>query len=230
MHSAPIIAIDGPAGSGKSTAAKNLARALGFTYIDTGAMYRAVTWKAIKNGIDLDNEPALVDLTRDISLRLEPENSATRVFVDGTEVTDAIRNEAVSRQVYHVAAEPRCRELIVRKQREMGKNGGVVAEGRDIGTVVFPDAELKIFLSAEPGERARRRCEQLAEAGMHPDYNDVLREIELRDKRDAEREASPLRKAPDAVAVDNTGCTAEETIEKLLDVVRRSLPGLNVRR
>jgi len=230
MRRAPIIAIDGPAGSGKSTAARNLARALGFTYLDTGAMYRAVTWKAINDGIDLGDKPALTALTRKINLRLVPENSATRVFVDDLEVTDAIREEAVSRMVHYVASEPRCRESIVSKQRAIASDGGVVAEGRDIGTVVFPDAELKIFLSADARERARRRCEQLAQGGLKADFNDVLREMEMRDKRDAEREASPLRKAPDAVAVDNTGCSADETLQRLLAVVRQRLPGLTISR
>ena len=226
MHKAPIIAIDGPAGSGKSTAAKNLARALGFTFLDTGAMYRAVTWKALHDGLDLDDDQALVDLTQNVRLRLVPRDGTTRVFVDDVEVTDQIRTEEVSRQVYHVAANPRCRKRIVQLQREFAADGGVVAEGRDIGTVVFPDAELKIFLEADPRERARRRCLQLAQAGERPNLDDVLRDIELRDRRDAEREASPLRKAPDAVVVDTSNNSIERTLEQLVALVRQRFPQL----
>ena len=226
MRKSPIIAIDGPAGSGKSTAAKNLARALGFTFLDTGAMYRAVTWKALHDGLNLGDEQALVDLTQDVSLRLVPHDGATRVFVDDVEVTAQIRTEQVSRQVYHVAASPRCRKLIVQVQREFAADGGVVAEGRDIGTVVFPDAELKIFLMADARERARRRCEQLAQTGERADLDRVLRDIQLRDKRDEEREASPLRQAPDAVVVDTSHNSIEQTLDELVQLARQRFPQL----
>ena len=165
MRGAPIIAIDGPAGSGKSTAARNLAAALGFVYIDTGAMYRAATWLALEEGIDLRDEAALVKLTEKIDIRLTTEDGAQRVFVGGVEVTDKIRSERISRQVYHIAGSAECRKGIVAAQREMAACGGVVAEGRDIGTVVFPDAEMKFFLVAGAEERARRRRAQLLEAG-----------------------------------------------------------------
>ena len=223
MRKLPIIAIDGPAGSGKSTAARNLARALGFRFLDTGAMYRAVTWKALHEGIDLHDEEGLVKLTGGTRLRLVPMDGLTRVFVDGVEVTDEIRSEVVSREVYHIAGSVRCRGLIVEKQREFAAEGGVVAEGRDIGTVVFPDAELKFFLKADARERARRRVAQLGAGGERADFNDVLRNIEMRDRRDSERAASPLRQAPDAIVVDTTDNSEEETLGVLVEAVKRKM-------
>ena len=230
MRKAPIIAIDGPAGSGKSTAARNVAQALGFTYLDTGAMYRAVTWKAIESGLDLADEQGLVDLTARIDIAMVPDSGGARVFVDGVEVTGRIRSEEVSREAYHVAGSARCRERIVALQRRMAADGGVVAEGRDIGTVVFPDADLKLFLVASPEERARRRVGQLRKAGQRADLQQVLRDIELRDRRDTEREVSPLRQAPDAVLVDTTGNTVEQTLDQLLQIVAERFPNLPVRR
>ena len=226
MRKAPIIAIDGPSGSGKSTAARDLAKALGFLYIDTGAMYRAATWRAMHDGVALDDEVALVRLTEAIDIRLAARDGALHVFVDDADVTENIRSEEVSRQVHHIAASAECRRQIVRRQREMAAAGGVVAEGRDIGTVVAPDAELKFFLIADIKERALRRQAQLAEAGEHAMLEDVLRDLELRDKRDTERDASPLRKAGDAVVVDTTGNTIGQTLEELLEVVRQRFPKL----
>ena len=223
MRNLPIIAIDGPAGSGKSTAARNLARALGFRFLDTGAMYRAVTWKAIRDGIDLNDDEAMVELTGRTRLRLEPVDGMTRVFVDGVEVSDEIRSEAVSRAVYHVAGSRRCRGLIVGMQREFAAEGGVVAEGRDIGTVVFPDAELKFFLMADARERARRRVAQLAVKGERANVDDVLRDIEMRDRRDSERAVSPLKQAPDAIVVDTTDNSEEETLAVLVEEARKRM-------
>jgi cytidylate kinase len=226
MRKAPIIAIDGPSGSGKSTAARNLAKVLGFLYIDTGAMYRAATWKALHEGVDLDDEAALVRLIDAIVLRLAAHDSVLHVFVDGTDVTDEIRSEKISRQVHHIAGSAECRERIVRLQRELAAPGGVVAEGRDIGTVVAPDAELKLFLVADLEERARRRQAQLARVGEDATLETVLHDLELRDRRDTERDASPLRKADDAVAVDTTGNSIGQTLEQLLAIVRRRFPRL----
>ena len=226
MRKAPIIAIDGPSGSGKSTAARNLAKALGFLYIDTGAMYRAATWKAMHDGVSLDDEAALVRLTEAIDIRLAARDGALHVFVDDADVTEKIRSEEVSRQVHHIAGSAECRKRIVRLQRKMAAAGGVVAEGRDIGTVVVPDAELKFFVIADIKERALRRQAQLAEAGEDAMLEDVLRDLELRDKRDTERDASPLRKADDAVVVDTTSNTIEQTLEELLEMVRRRFPRL----
>jgi len=226
MRKLPIIAIDGPAGSGKSTAARNLARALGFRFLDTGAMYRAVTWKAIRDGVDLNDPEALVRLTRGTRLRLEPVDGGTRVFVDGADVSDAIRSEAVSRQVYHVAGCAGCRALIVGMQREFAAGGGVVAEGRDIGTVVFPDAEVKFFLQADARERAGRRVAQLAQRGERADLHAVMRDIAMRDRRDSERELSPLKQAPDAIVVDTTDNSEEQTLRALVEVVTKKAMGM----
>jgi len=220
MRRAPIIAIDGPAGSGKSTAARNLAQALGFAYIDTGAMYRAATWKALREGADFEDEAALIRLTETIDIGISTQAGAVRVFADGVEITDEIRSEEVSRQTYHISGSAECRKRIVALQQRMGADGGVVAEGRDIGTVVFPDAELKFFVVAEVEERARRRCAQLRAAGEKADFEEVLRQMKLRDKRDSEREASPLMKAPDAVVVDTTHNSIEQTFDRMLGIVR----------
>ena len=226
MRRAPIIAIDGPAGSGKSTAAKNMAQALGFSYIDTGAMYRAATWQALRDGVDLEDEAALTKLAETIDIRITTDGEKVRVFVGGVEVTDEIRSEQVSRQTYHISGSAECRKHIVALQQRMGADGGVVAEGRDIGTVVFPDAELKFFVVADVEERARRRRTQLLAAGEKADFEDVLREMKLRDKRDSERAASPLKKASDAVVVDTTRNSIEQTLAKMLGLVRKRFPEL----
>jgi len=215
MHAKPIIAIDGPAGSGKSTAARNLAKAFGLRYLDTGAMYRAVTWKAMQDGIELSD------------LKLEPDGETTRIFVGSVEITQEIRREAVTREVHHIAGSAKVREKVVALQKKLGESGGVVAEGRDIGTVVFPDAEVKIFLVADAETRAARRHKELLERGEEADYSRVLDDILTRDRRDSERQASPLRKADDAVVVDTTGNSIEETLDVLAGLVRKRFPQLS---
>jgi len=229
MHVKPIIAIDGPAGSGKSTAAKNLANAFGLRYLDTGAMYRAVTWKAMQDGITLADEDALAELAGRIDIKLEPDGETTRVVVDGVEITQEIRREDVTREVHHIARSPRVREKVVALQKKLGEGGGVVAEGRDIGTVVFPNAELKIFLVADTETRAARRHKELLERGEKADYSKVLDDIRTRDRRDSEREASPLRQAEDAVVVDTSGNSIEDTLAELAGLVRKRFPQLSVR-
>jgi len=226
MRPAPIIAIDGPAGSGKSTAARNLARLLGFTYIDTGAMYRAATWSAVRAGIPLDDETALAEHIAGIRIELEPDTDSPRVFVDGRDVSGEIRSENISREVHHIAGSAACRSPIVRQQKRMGERGGVVAEGRDIGTVVFPDAEVKIFLVADLRERARRRQAQLAELGEHAELDDIMADMQMRDERDSRREASPLKKADDAVEVDTTHLSVEEMTRTLAALVLERFPNL----
>lgn len=226
MHRAPIIAIDGPAGSGKSTAARKLARMLGLTYLDTGAMYRAATWSAIDAGIPLDDEAALVEHIEALDIELAPDSDSPRVFVNGREVTGEIRSEKISREVHHLAGSAACRRPIVRIQQRIGEHGGVVAEGRDIGTVVFPDAEVKFFLVADLRERAKRRRDQLAEAGEDASLGDIMAAIQRRDERDSRREASPLKKAEDAIAVDTTRMSKDDTVRTMADIVLESFPEL----
>jgi cytidylate kinase len=206
-----IIAIDGPVGSGKSTVARTVARILGYAYLDSGAMYRAVAWKALQSGVLLDSPASLVVLADNMRIDLTQEGGALRVSVDGTDVTEAIRSVEVAQGASQVAVVPEVRSVLVNQQRRAGQGGGVVMEGRDIGTVVFPDAHLKIFLDASPEVRAeRRRLEYLAK-GQAVETAAMLEQLRERDRRDLERAASPLQRAADAVLVDNTAMDAEET-------------------
>jgi cytidylate kinase len=199
-----VIAIDGPAGAGKSSVARAVAEALGFTYLDSGAMYRSVALAAIRRGV----EPSEVAP----GVRIEP---GERVRLDGEDVTDQIRVPAISEAASRAAADPIVRKAMVAQQRRLLSQGDWVVEGRDIGTVVAPDADLKLFLTAEPSERARRRA---AELGADPD--NVLAEQTIRDQRDQAREHSPLRPAPAAVILDTTGLTVEQAVERVLELLR----------
>jgi CMP/dCMP kinase len=203
-----IVAIDGPAGAGKSTVARGVARALGFTYLDSGAMYRCVALAVLEHG----GEPA--DVARAIELEV-----GERVLLDGRDVTEAIRAPEVSEAASQVAADPGVREALVEKQRELMASGDWAAEGRDIGTVVSPDAEVKVFLTASGVERARRRA---AELGADPDT--VLAEQALRDERDRTREHSPLEHAPGAVVLDTTGLSVDEVVERIAGLVQERTP------
>ena len=219
MEKGFVVAIDGPAGAGKSTIAKLAAGKLGFAYIDTGAMYRAVTWKLLQSGETFS--PGIASkIAREIKIVFRPENAVNRVFVDNTEVTDAIRTAAVTRLVSSVAAVPDVRTAMVRQQRRMGQEGGIVIDGRDIGTVVFPQAQCKIFLTATVEERARRRGKELEAKGEKVDYIKLQDEIAFRDKQDSEREVSPLRQAEDAVYLDTSDMSIEQVTDKILDLVR----------
>lgn len=206
-----IIAIDGPVGSGKSTVARRVADLLGYTYLDSGAMYRAVAWKALQKGVAIDSPGHLEDLVRDMRIDLMRVGNTLRVSADGEDITERIRGAMVSRAASHVAVVPGVREVLVREQRRAGSNGGVVMEGRDIGTVVFPDAHLKIFLDAEVEVRAERRRLERASKGEAHEFAQILEEVRDRDRRDRERLTSPLVRAQDAVFVDNTAMDAEET-------------------
>src|SRR5579863_2060169 len=206
-----IIAIDGPVGSGKSTVARRVAELLGYTHLDSGAMYRAVGLKALRRGVPLDSPERLARLAETAHIDLVPRDGRLLVLLDGEDVTDAIRAPEVSHAASVVAVVPGVRHPMVAEQRRAGQAGGVVMEGRDIGSVVFPHAELKIFLDATPEVRAARRQRELEEKGEPLEFAKVLEEVHRRDQRDREREMSPLVRAVDAVVVDNTAMDAEET-------------------
>lgn len=220
----PIIAIDGPAGAGKSTVARQIAHRLKLLYLDSGAMYRAVTWLVLERGLSPRDEVAIAELIQDCTLHLaptgdEPELAAypSRIWINDQEVTQAIRSEAVTSQVSTIAAQPAVRQRLLHLQQQYGAQGGVVMEGRDIGTEVFPEAELKIFLTASVGERARRRQRDL-EAQNQPAINleHLERAIDERDRKDSTRRVAPLRKAADAIEINTDGLTIEDVITKIM--------------
>ena len=213
-----VVAIDGPAGAGKSTIAKLVAEKLGYAYIDTGAMYRSVAWKFLQTGKDFD-EALLSDLAQTMMIEFKPEASVNRVFVDGTEVTEAIRSAEVTANVSRVAAIGAVREAMVTQQRRMGESGGVLMDGRDIGTVVFPNAQLKIFLTASVEERAMRRYKELVAKGQEVDLAQLKEDIASRDKQDSERAISPLRQAEDALLLDTSDMNIEQVTAKILELV-----------
>jgi CMP/dCMP kinase len=206
-----IIAIDGPVGSGKSSVAKRVADLLGYTYLDSGAMYRAIAWRALRDGVALDSPGKLEELARATRVDLVRTDGALHVFADGEDVTARIRSAAVSQAASRVAAVPGVRTVLLDQQRRAGSPGGVVMEGRDIGTVVFPHAQLKIFLDASLEVRAERRRKEHLEKGEAFDLAKMLEEVRERDRRDHERTVSPLVRAHDAVLVDNTAMDVEET-------------------
>jgi cytidylate kinase len=217
-----VITIDGTVGSGKSTAAAGLARRLGAFHLDTGAMYRALTLKALETGADLEDAEALTALARESAVELDGEPGGQRVRLDGRDVTDAIRENRVSTHSHYLARTAGVREVLVAAQRAVAeKAGDVVAEGRDQGTVVFPDADAKFFLDAAPEVRARRRQLELADRGEVRSFREVLAEIEERDRRDTTRQADPLRMAEDAVRIDTSDLDVEGMIETLVREVRR---------
>ena len=206
-----IIAIDGPVGSGKSTVARRVAELMGYTHLDSGAMYRGVAWKALRDGVPLDSPAQLAALAEAVRIDLVHNDGKLRVILDGEDITDLIRTPEVSRAASVVATVPGVRHPMVAEQRRAGEQGGVVMEGRDIGSVVFPHADLKIFLDASPEVRAERRQRELQEKGEALELEKVLADVRERDRRDREREMSPLVRAADAVIVDNTAMDAEET-------------------
>jgi cytidylate kinase len=217
MAANPNIAIDGPAGSGKSTVALMVAKELGFLYVDTGAMYRAVTLKALREGIDLNDWEAVERVAASASIELIPGgNSMLRVLLNGEDVTQEIRSPEISRCVSLVARVPEVRNRLVELQRSMACRGGVVMEGRDIGTVVLPDAQVKIFLTASPGERARRRREELVKNGANVDQRQVEEEIHAMDKIDTQRDTAPLKPAMDAEIIDSSTIPAEQVVKMIL--------------
>jgi len=216
-----IVAIDGPAGAGKSTVAKRLAKELGYTYMDTGAMYRAFALKAARDGIDLENEDALRAALAATNIELHEDAGGPRVVLDGRDVAGEIRTPELSQSASKVSALKPVRERMVELQRAMGARGGIVAEGRDIGTVVFPGAEVKVFLTAGSDERARRRFAELKGNGKGVTLEETVAEMEQRDRRDREREYAPLRQADDAIAIDSTGMTVDEVLERIMKEIKK---------
>jgi cytidylate kinase len=213
-----VVAIDGPAGSGKSTIARRLAAKLGFLYIDSGAMYRAVGLWAVRANIDPADAHRLGQLAREARIELEP--GSARVLLNGEDVSEAIRTPEVSQAASKVSAVPGVRRAMVEEQRRMAAQNSVVMEGRDIGTVVFPHAEIKIFLDADPTVRARRRFEEAAERGETIDPQEMARQIGERDQRDRTRSEAPLVQAPDATYVDSTGLSIDQVEEAVLKLIR----------
>ena len=212
-----IIAIDGPSGAGKGTVARAVARELGYRHVDSGAMYRAIGWKALRDGVPLDDEAAVATL----AARSAIEVSNTAVTIDATDVTRAIRTPEIDRAAAAVARLPRVRGVLVERQREMGTGGAIVMEGRDIGTVVYPNADVKVYLDASPEERARRRASDAAHSGVPAAVSEVATLLTQRDEIDRTRTASPLFAAPDAVVVDTTGKNVDEVVGEVLAVVKR---------
>ncbi len=215
----PIIAIDGPAGSGKTTVALALAGCLGLPYVDSGAMYRALTWKAMSERINLEDEASLSRLAARAEFDYRFSLEGTRVHSKGEDITHAIRSQEVTRNVRYIAASPGVRHEMVRQQREMARDGGCVMEGRDIGTNVFPDADLKIYLVADAEERARRRMIDIEKAGEKADFQKLVGEIEARDQSDAARDVAPLKRADNAIDIDST----DRTVEAIVDEIQRHL-------
>ncbi|MEI5992585.1 (d)CMP kinase [Candidatus Enterococcus mansonii] len=213
------IAIDGPASSGKSTVAKILAKKMNYIYCDTGAMYRALTYLAIQNKVDFEDELGLVKLCLEHGISFKQTEQEQLVFIDGIEVTQAIRQPDVTNAVSITAKHGKVREKMVELQQEIGQSGGVVMDGRDIGTAVLPNAEVKIFLVASVEERAERRYKENQEKGITTDFDTLKKEIEQRDYLDSTREVSPLKQALDAVKIDTTGMNIEEVVKAIEDVI-----------
>lgn len=224
MKRGPIIAIDGPAGAGKSTVARHLAEHFGLLNLETGAMYRAFALKAILFDQDFDDAEALGQTARSTQIELHAERTGNRVLLDGEDVTERIRDADVTQGASRVSVHPNIRAWMVDLQRDLGRRGGVVMEGRDIGTVVFPDADVKVFLDASPEARSQRRYEQNAQSALRgtsdSDREAVLQALRERDQRDRNRANSPLRPAPDAIVIDSTSLSLEQVLARIEEIVR----------
>ena len=214
------IAIDGPSGAGKSTVASSLAKRLGYLYIDTGAMYRSVALGVKKKGIFPEDELAVSQLASSLHITFVTEEEQTRIFCEGEDITEAIRTPEVSRLASSISRQKGVREALVQMQRELGREGGVILEGRDIGTVVFPDADVKFYLDAEGDERVRRRYHEMVEKGVKVDFKETQEELLQRDHNDMHRSHSPLRKADDALFIDSTHRSVEEIVEEMVRIVK----------
>jgi cytidylate kinase len=221
-----IIAIDGPSGAGKSTAARSLAKRLGYLYIDTGAMYRAVALKVKASAVSAEDDQTLSKLASTLRITLIPAEDGIRVHCNGEDITEAIRSPEISRLASDISKRKGVREALVGMQREMGRGGGVVLEGRDIGTVVFADADVKFYLDADPEERAKRRFKELLEKGVKVNFQETLEEVKKRDHNDINRTLSPLRKAKDAFSINSTRHSAEEVVEEMVRIIVQKEKGV----
>lgn len=217
------VAIDGPAGAGKSTVARMVAEKLGYIYVDTGAMYRAVTLKALREGTDLSDAAALGRLAEQLDIRLLPAKDGQRVLMDGEDVTERIREQDVTGAVSRIASVPEVRRVLVKLQKEIAAQRGIVMDGRDIGTSVLPDAEVKVFMTASVRVRAERRWNEIRDKDPDATVESLMEAIESRDRADAERETSPLRRAEDAALLDTTQLSPEEAAEHIIELCRRAM-------
>jgi cytidylate kinase len=220
----PVVTIDGPVGSGKGTISARLAERLRFHLLDSGALYRLVALAALKGGIDLDEPEALAEAAHRLDTRFSYEGSQTRIFLAGEDVTDEIRREAVSQAASRVAAVPAVREALAKRQKAFRRSPGLVADGRDMGTVIFPDAPVKLFLTASTRARAERRYKQLKEKGESVNLPRLLQDLEARDQRDSNRTVAPLVPAPGATIIDSTEMDIDEVVEEAFKVVKEKLP------
>ncbi|HOV21479.1 MAG TPA: (d)CMP kinase [bacterium] len=214
-----VIAIDGPAGAGKSTVAKLVARKLGFLYIDTGAMYRCLTLKAMENNINWNDKEKLIEMAKNTNIEFIS-NDNYKVIMDGRDVSEAIRDEEVSKNTKHIASILEIREILWEKQRNYREKFNIVMEGRDIGSKVFPDAQIKIYLDASIDERAKRRYLQLKQMGIEEEIEKIKKDVEQRDEVDRKREIAPLMKVPEAIYIDTTGLTIQQVVDTICDLVQ----------
>ncbi len=215
-----VIAIDGPSGSGKGTLSQLLAKKIGFHLLDSGALYRLVALAALKQGVNIQDERQVEQVAAQLDVRFDITDESTRILLSGEDVTSAIRNEIISMNASVVAAYPGVREALLKRQRDFRQLPGLVADGRDMGTTVFPDADIKIFLTASAEARAQRRYKQLVEKGESVDMNALIKDIQERDERDSKRTVSPLKPAADAILLDSTQMTIEEVLEAMLSLVK----------
>ena len=216
-----IIAIDGPAGSGKSTVAKLVAKRLGCIYLDTGAIYRSLGYLALKNGVDMENGPELARLASTMELQFSGDPTNQRVILNGEDVTEKIRTEEIGMAASKVSRHPEVRAALLQLQRDFAEKGCLVAEGRDTGTVVFPNAHVKVFLTASPEVRARRRYNELLQKGVKISFEEVLESVKKRDAQDSSRKVAPLKPADDAVIIDTSHLSIDQVVERILELVER---------
>lgn len=217
------VAIDGPAGAGKSSVAKLVSKKLGYIYVDTGALYRTVGLYSIRNGVDTKNPEAVAATLPNIKVELKFVDDTQHVFLNGEDVSEAIRTPEASMGASDVSAIPAVRAFLFDLQRDIAKNNNCIMDGRDIGTVVLPNAQVKVFLTASPESRADRRYKELIEKGEKVEYKDVLDDINKRDYQDSHREIAPLKQAEDAIFFDNSGCNLEQGAEKLLEIIKEKV-------